>query len=59
MLGAHVHGVRGDNRARRASGSPVFVLTSKRGKLLEEMSSRMRWPAQKRLAVSGAVTSIS
>ena len=40
-------------------GSPVLVLTSKRGKLLEEMSSRMRWPAVKRFAVSGAMTSIS
>lgn len=28
-------------------GSPVFGLTSKRGKLLLEMSSRMRWPRPK------------
>ena len=33
-------------RQRRLSlsGSPVFGFTSKRGKLLLEMSSRMRWP---------------
>jgi hypothetical protein len=33
------------------SGSPVLGLTSKRGKLLEEMSRRMRWPRAKRLLV--------
>jgi len=33
------------------SSSPVLGLTSKRGKLLDEMSSRMRWPARNRLAV--------
>lgn len=46
-------------RRAPASGSAVLVLTSKRGKLLEETSSRMRWPAAKRFAVSGATTSTS
>ena len=46
---------------RRAipSGSPVFGLTSKCGKLLDEMSSRMRWPALNRLAVGKGSTAIS
>ena len=37
------------------SGSPVFGLTSKRGKLLLEMSSRMRWPFLKTLLVGNRV----
>ena len=40
----------------RPSGSPVFGFTSKRGKLDEEISSRMRWPGRKRLAVAKMVT---
>ena len=33
------------------SGSPVFGLTSNRGKLLLEMSSLIRWPRLKRSEV--------
>ena len=33
-----------------AGSSPVLGLTSKKGKLLLEISTRMRWPALKRLA---------
>src|SRR3954451_5528514 len=38
----------------RPIGSPVFGFTSKRGKLLLEMSSRMRWPLWNRLLVGGS-----
>ena len=38
-------------RIHAPSGSPVLGLTSKCGKLLLEMSSRMRWPALNRLQV--------
>ena len=41
-----------------ASGSPVFGFTSKCGKLLLEMSSRIRWPRANRLLVGNAVTRI-
>ena len=38
-------------RVCRPIASPVLGLMSKRGKLLLEMSTRMRWPALKMLLV--------
>ena len=43
-------------RVAAPSGSSVFRFTSKRGKLDEEMSSRMRCPGRNRLAVAKMVS---
>src|SRR3984957_6099211 len=40
------------SRRFEPSGSPVLGLTSNRGKLLLDISSRMRWPFLKTFAVS-------
>src|SRR5215813_13522335 len=40
------------------SGSPVLGFTSKRGKLLLEISRRMRWPRRKRMEV-GYISMVS
>src|SRR5262249_22614981 len=43
----------------RPSGSPVLGLTSKRGKLELEMSTRIRWPGTNRFDVGPRSISIS